>query len=137
MRSIMKMFLFAAAFITLAGSAANAQSFVGGKHPTNLRAVEDQIFHKIIMLPNYGLWDHITYQLNGSTVVLGGSVYSLGTRKEAERVVKRMSCVENLVNNIRDLPPSSFDDQISRQLAISLANTGSLSRYFQELNPSV
>jgi hyperosmotically inducible protein len=137
MRSIMKMFLFAAAFITLAGSAANAQSFVGGKHPTNLRAVEDQIFHKIIMLPNYGLWDHITYQLNGSTVVLGGSVYSLGTRNEAERVVKRIPGVENVVNNIRDLPPSSFDDQIRRQLAISLANTGSLSRYFQELNPSV
>ena len=137
MRSIMK-FLFAAiAFVVLAGTAANAQTFIGGKRPGSLRAMEDQIFHRILMLPNYGVFDHITYQLNGNTVVLGGSVASLGTRKEAERSVKRIPGVENVVNNIRDLPPSSFDDQIRRRLAVSLSDHGGLGRYLAWTNPPV
>ena len=137
MRSIVKNLFIALAFLTLAGGAANAQSFAGGKHPSNLRDTEDQIFHKIVMLPNYGLWDHITYQVNDGTVILGGSTYSLGTKKEAERVVKRVPGVQNVVNNIRELPPSPFDDQIRRELVSRIANMGGLSRYLENVNPPV
>jgi len=137
MKSIMKYFLVAAAFLTFAGTAVNAQSFVGGKRPANLRATEDKIFHEILMLPNYGLFDHITYQVNGGTVVLGGSTISLGTRKAAERVVKRVPGVERVINNIEELPPSSFDEQIRRQLVAQLAQTGNVYRYLQGVNPPV
>ncbi len=131
-------FLFAAvAFVTLAGITANAQTFVGGKRPGNLRSVEDQIFHRVLMLPNYGVFDHITYQVKGSTVVLGGSVASLGTRKEAERSVRRIPGVDSVVNNIRDLPPSSFDDQIRQRLVATLSRSGGLSRYIAWTNPPV
>jgi len=129
--------LAAIAFVVLAGTAANAQTFVGGKRPGSLRAMEDQIFHKILILPNYGVFDHITYQVNGSTVVLGGSVASLGTRKEAERVIKSVPGVERVENNIRDLPPSPSDDRIRRRLATTLANSGGLSRYLAWTNPPV
>ena len=132
----MKIFLISAVFV-MAGTAANAQSFIGGKRPANLQSVEDQIFHKILMLPNYGVFDHITYQINGSTVILGGSTYSLSTRKEAERVVKRIPGVDQVVNNIEDLPPSSFDDQIRHQLVASFERTGSVYRYIQGVNPPV
>ena len=127
----------AAVFVTLDGTAANEQSFAGGIRPDNRRSIEGQIYHKIVMLPNYGLWDHITYQVNGSTVILGGSVYSLGTRKSAERVVRDIPGVDRVVNNIRELPPSSFDDQIRRQLVASIARNGSLYRYLQGVNPPV
>ena len=137
MRSIIKLFLMVAAFVTLAGTAANAQGFVSGKRPANLKSIEDQAYHRILMLPNYGLYDSITVNVNGNTVVLGGSVYSLGTRKEAERVVKRIPGVANVVNNIRELPLSSFDNQIRRQLTVQIARTGGLSRYLQGVNPPV
>jgi hypothetical protein len=137
MRSIVRNLFFALAFLTLAGGAANAQSFAGGKHPSNLRDTEDQIFHKIVMLPNYGLWDHITYQVSGGTVTLAGSTYSLGTKKEAERVVKRVPGVDNVVNNIRELPPSPLDDQIRRQLVVRISEMGGLSRYLETVNPPV
>jgi hyperosmotically inducible periplasmic protein len=137
MRALMKFFLMAAAFVMLAGAAANAQSFIGGKRPANLRAMEDQIFHKILMLPNYGVFDHITYQLNGSTVVLGGSTISLGTKKGAEREVRRIPGVERVINNIEELPPSSFDDQIRRQLVARFERTGNIYRYLQGVNPPV
>lgn len=133
----MKSFLMVAAFVTLAGTAANAQSIVSGKRSSDLRAIEDQVYHRILMLPNYGLYDSITANVNGGTVVLGGNTISLGTRKEAERVVKRIPGVTNVVNNIRELPLSSFDDQIRRQLTVQLARTGGLSRYLQGVNPPV
>lgn len=125
------------AIVGVSVATANAQSVVAGKRPAGQRSLEDQIFKKVLMLPNYGLFDHITFQLNGSTVVLGGSVASLGTSKEAERTVKRIPGVERVVNNIHDLPLSSFDDQIRRQLVYKMASTGALYRYIQGVNPSV
>ena len=133
----MKLFFMVAAFVVMAGTAANAQSIVSGKRPSNLRAVEDQVYHRILMLPNYGLYDSITANVNGGTVILGGHTISLGTRKEAERVVKRIPGVTNVVNNIEELPLSSFDDQIRRQLTAHIARTGGLSRYLDGLNPPV
>jgi osmotically-inducible protein OsmY len=133
----MKLFLMAAAFVTLAGTAANAQGFVSGKRPANVRSIEDQVYHQILMLPNYGLYDSITAKVNGSTVVLGGSVYSLGTSRDAERAVKRIPGVTHVVNNIRELPLSSFDDQIRRQLTMRIARAGGLYRYLQGVNPPV
>jgi osmotically-inducible protein OsmY len=127
----------AVAFVVLAGSAANAQSFVSGKRPSHLRPIEDKVYHEILMLPNYGLYDAITVNMNGGTVILGGHTLSLGTKKQAERVVKRIPGVTNVVNNIRELPPSSFDDQIRRQLTAQIARTGGLSRYLQGVNPPV
>jgi hyperosmotically inducible protein len=137
MKALIKYVFMIAAFFAMAGTAANAQSFVGGKRPAGMRAVEDKIFHEILMLPNYGLFDHITYQMDGNTVILGGDVYSLGTRKGAENRVKRIPGVQRVVNNIRELPPSPSDDRIRRELVRQIARTGGLYRYLQGPNPSV
>jgi hypothetical protein len=138
MRSIARYLFLMIALTAVGAMTVNAQSFAGGRRPSgNLRTLEDQIFRKLITLPYYGVFDHITYQVNGSTVVLGGSVASLGTRKSAERVVKRILGVERVVNNIRDLPPSSFDNQIRRRLVREIAASPGLYRYLQEPNPSV
>jgi osmotically-inducible protein OsmY len=125
------------AIIGVSAAVASAQSVVAGKRPAGQRSLEDQIFKKVLGLPNYGLFDHITFQLNGNTVVLGGSVASLGTSKDAERTVKRIPGVERVVNNIRDLPPSPFDNQIRGRLVRKVANTPGLARYIQGVNPSV
>jgi hyperosmotically inducible protein len=133
----MKLFLMAAAFITLAVTAADAQNIVTRNRPANLKGVEDQVYRRILMLPNYGLYDSITAQVNGSTVILGGHTLSLGTKKEAERVVKRVPGVTNVVNNISELSLSPFDDQIRRQLTFQIARTGGLARYLDGVNPPV
>jgi hyperosmotically inducible periplasmic protein len=136
MKSLIKFIFVAIALVSVAG-VANAQTYAGGKRPDNSRSLEDQIFRKLLRLPNYGLFDHITYELEGNTVILGGSVASLGTRKDAERTVRRIPGVERVVNNIRELPPSSFDNQIRRSLVRQFANSPGLYRYLQGTNPSV
>ena len=42
-----------------------------------------------------------------------------------------------MVNNIKVLPPSPFDDQVRRQTYAAISRTGSLSRYFWEAAPSI
>ena len=137
MKAIIKYLFVVVAFIAMAGTAVEAQNFAGGKRITNSRAIEDKVFKEIIKLPYYGVFDHITYQLNDNTVILGGSVISLGTRKSAERVVARIPGVERVVNNIRELPPSPSDNDIRRQLVRGFGQTGALYRYLQGPNPSV
>lgn len=137
MKAVIRYLFIVAAFIAMAGTAAEAQNFAGGKRVAGSRGIEDKIFKEIIRLPYYGLFDHITYQLNGNTVILGGSVISLGTRKSAERVVKRIPGVERVVNNIRELPPSPSDNDIRRQLVREFSRGGSIYRYLQGPNPSV
>src|SRR5688572_3195172 len=82
------------------------------KAQTPQTEIEQKIFKKIIALPYYGVFDHISYKVDGRTVTLFGKVASLGTKRDAERAIKRIDGIETVVNNIRELPPSSFDNAI-------------------------
>ena len=138
MRSILRSLFLLFAIVAVGGAAAaSAQTFAAGKRLARTDSIEGQVFHNILMLPNYGLFDDITFQVNGGTVTLGGSVLSLGTKREAERSIKRIPGVARVVNNIRELPLSSFDNQIRRSLVSKYANSGGLYRYLQGTNPSV
>jgi hyperosmotically inducible protein len=100
------------------------------------KTIEQKVAHEINMLPYYGVFDHIAFQVSGNTVILNGAVNSLGTRRDAENRVKSISGVANVVNNIRELPPSSFDNAIRRQTLRTFIARGP-SQYFWEPNPDV
>ncbi|MEP6849639.1 MAG: BON domain-containing protein [Acidobacteriota bacterium] len=100
------------------------------------RTVDQQVNRKIHMLTNYGVFDHITFQVNGPVVTLSGKVNSLGTKSEAGASVKRIPGVEKVINNIEYLPPSSFDDSIRQRVLATLAR-GGLGGYFWEANPDM
>lgn len=112
----------------------NAQNYSNGKVST--RSVEQQIYKKLLGLPNYGVFDVIKYQVSGGTVTLTGKIHSLGTRSAAEAAVKRIPGVTEVINNIENLPASSFDDSIRRQ-ALRVFSNYNLSGYFWENNPDV
>jgi hyperosmotically inducible periplasmic protein len=130
MKYIRSFLILSFAFLSLLAFEAKAQ--------TPQTVLEQKIFKKIIGLPYYGVFDHISYKVDGRTVTLYGKVASLGTRKDAERAVKRIDGVETVINNIKELPPSSFDNSIRRQIVREFySRGGSLYRYLQEPNPSV
>lgn len=101
-----------------------------------VKTIEQQITHQIRMLPYYGVFDNITFQVNGGTVTLSGKVISLGTRRDAEASVKLIAGVTRVINNIENLPPSSFDDAIRRATLRTFIQHGP-SQYFWEVNPDV
>lgn len=100
------------------------------------KTIEQKVAHEINMVANYGVFDHITFQVSGKNVTLNGAVNSLGTRREAENRVKSIPGIASVVNNIKDLPPSSFDDAIRRQTLRTFIAHGP-GQYFWEINPDV
>jgi hyperosmotically inducible protein len=96
-----------------------------------------QVRHELVTLPYYGVFDNLAYNIHGNTVTLYGEVVRPTTRSDAERRVKRLSGVGRVVNNIKVLPLSGFDDNIRVATYRSLARTGGLYRYLQGANPSI
>ena len=92
---------------------------------------------KLVTLPYYGVFDNLAYKLEGSTVVLYGQVVQPSTRKDAERRVKKIEGIEQVVNKIEVLPLSQFDDRIRVRAFRALFRTAGLARYGQGVNPSI
>jgi hyperosmotically inducible protein len=108
------------------------------KAQTPQNGLERKVFKELIKLPDYGVFDHIAYKVDGSNVTLYGKVANARNRKDAERWVKDIDGVDTVVNNIQILPLSGFDNSIRQQMLRSFyRNGGSLYRYLQEPNPSI
>lgn len=108
------------------------------KAQTPQNGLERKVFKELIKLPYYGVFDHIAYKVEGNNVTLYGKVANARNRKDAERWVKDIDGVGNIVNNIEILPLSGFDNSIRQQMLRSFyRNGGSLYRYLQEPNPSI
>ena len=136
MRVIKSFLALSAVILAFSLVSVNAQSYAGGNYRGNT-ALEQQIFKRLIALPYYGVFDHIAYKVNGGTVTLYGKVISLGTKRDAANAVRRIPGVVDVVNNIEELPPSSFDNQIRRGILRSFTNSAGLWPYLREPNPSV
>jgi hyperosmotically inducible protein len=96
-----------------------------------------KVRHELVTLPYYGVFDNLAYNINGGTVTLYGQVVRPTTKSDAANRVKRLPGVSRVVNNIKVLPLSSFDDKIRAATYRSLARTGGLYRYLQGANPSI
>lgn len=122
------------AILVFSFAGVNAQSL----SVKNTNQIEQKVFKQLIKLPYYGVFDHISYKVDGNTVYLFGKVNNAVNKKDAERSVKRVQGVDSVVNQIEILPPSPFDDSIRYRTLRTLANDGgSLYRYFLGANPSV
>jgi len=126
MRSVRSLFLIAIAIAGVFAIAVPAQS----------GSIDNQVYHKIRGLTYYNTFDYITWQVNGSTVTLNGKTITLGTKDEAARAVKDIPGVTRVINNIQELPPSSFDDQIRREALRQFESRGP-GQYFGWPNPDV
>ncbi len=75
--------------------------------------MEERIRHQLVMLPFYGVFDNLSFSIEGSnTVVLTGQVTQPILKSDAQAAVKRVEGVQKVVNNIEVLPLSPFDNRI-------------------------
>lgn len=75
-------------------------------------SLTDKVRHELNMLPYYGVFDAITYEVNGDVVTLSGAVHYPVLASDAANVVKGIPGVTSVSNQIEVLPLSRFDDQI-------------------------
>ena len=66
--------------------------------------------HELLMLPYYGVFDDLAFNVEGDTVTLEGAVVKPVLKTDAERAMQHIEGVERVVNNIQVLPPSPLDD---------------------------
>jgi hyperosmotically inducible protein len=95
------------------------------------------VYHAIIMLPYYEVFDYLNFTLQGRTVTLEGAVLRATLKPDAERAVKKVEGVEKVINNIVVLPPSPMDDQIRQSVYRAIYNYGPLFKYKNLPNPPI
>jgi hyperosmotically inducible periplasmic protein len=105
----------------------------------NTSSISEQVRHNLVMLPWYGVFDNLQFQVNGTEVVLSGEVISEHgiTKDDAANAVKKIPGVTNVVNNIEILPPSPFDNQIRRAEYRAIFSQSDLGRYTLGVIPQV
>ena len=91
--------------------------------------IAKEVRHELLMLPYFGVFDNIEFQVNGDTVTLLGSVTRPVLKSDAGNVVKKIEGVSQVDNKIDVLPPSSIDDQLRRQLFHAIYGDPSLEKY--------
>jgi len=88
-----------------------------------------EVRHELLMLPFFGVFDNITYKVEGGTVTLFGQVVRPSLKSDAENSVKRIEGVEQVNNQIEVLPPSPQDDRIRMALFRAIYRSPGLQRY--------
>ncbi len=110
--------------------ALNAARPVGG--------IADEIRHQLLMLPYYGVFDNLEFEVqDDGTVVLSGQAMRPTLKSDAENVVRRLPGVGEIINRIEVLPLSRFDDRIRIAVYRALFSSTQLDRYAMGAIPSI
>jgi hyperosmotically inducible periplasmic protein len=91
--------------------------------------ITKEIQHNILMLPDFGVFDNIAFELKGYDVILLGQVSNPSLKSEAEHAVKRIEGVEHVENRIEILSASPSDDRLRRDVFIAIYRYGPLQHY--------
>jgi hypothetical protein len=106
-----KQLLLGVAFVGLVLVLVNAGIKAQAPTPQAKNTIEE-IRKELLQLPYYSVFDFIAFSYNKGTVTLQGFAYWGPLRTDAERAVKRVSGVDQVIDKIEDLPPSQTDDEL-------------------------
>jgi len=97
----------------------------------------EQVFNAILSTPWYGVFDVISFNLEGNQVLLSGYVVMPMTGITAAKRVAKIAGIEKVINQIETLPLSGMDSSIRRQVYRQVFNTADLYRYAMGAHPSI
>jgi hyperosmotically inducible protein len=111
----------------------------GRTDPAPTGDLADQVRHQLVMIPYYNVFDDLNYSVDNSTgvITLSGDVTRPVVKDDAERSVKHLPGVTKVINNIRVLPLSTFDNRIRMAAYRSIYGFGGLYRYGMGTQPSI
>src|ERR1700682_5951068 len=103
-------FLAAAALFAVPFAYASGPKIERGLEPTGSR--EQKVLHELHMLPYFGVFDDISFRVDGDKVTLLGQVWQPVLKLQTESAIKHIEGVKQVDDHIEVLPLSNFDDQI-------------------------
>ena len=96
-----------------------------------------EVRHELVMLPYYGVFDNLAYNVNGGVVTLYGQVTNPTLKSDAANSVKHIEGVSRVDNQIQVLPLSPMDDQTRRAEFRAIYSDPSLSKYSMQAVPPI
>jgi hyperosmotically inducible periplasmic protein len=123
--------LAALLIFTLSAPAVIAQDPTPGptwSQEDTLRIVKD-VQKKLSGLTNYGVFDWLTFGIQGKTIILRGYASRPILKSDAENAVKNIAGVEKVDNQIAVLPYSPNDDRIRAAVYNRIYTQPSLRKY--------
>jgi hyperosmotically inducible periplasmic protein len=112
--------------------------FAGTGNPP-VQDLASQVRHELVMIPYYSVFDDLSYSVDNSSgvVTLAGDVTRPVVKDDAERSVKRLPGVTQVIDNIRVLPLSTFDNRIRQAEYRAIFGFAGLYRYAMGTQPSI
>jgi hyperosmotically inducible periplasmic protein len=108
------------------------------RDPAQMRQrLEREVRHELVTLPYYDVFDNLSFQVNGTHVILSGQVVRPTLKSSAENVVKDIEGVEKVTNNIEVLPVSPNDDRIRIAVYRAIYSHTALQRYSLRAVPPI
>jgi hyperosmotically inducible protein len=97
------------------------------------RAVQKQVLN----YAHFTIFDSVNTQINDGNVVLTGWVTMPYKSTDIERRVSRVDGVTHVVNNIKTLPVSQFDDSLRLRIARAIYSSPHFRGYGSMVNPPI
>lgn len=132
--------IVAAVMLASVTVASNSEAWQKGKPDVarvHARLVQE-VRHQLIMLPYYGVFDDLSFEIKGlDTVVLEGQVTRPTLKSDAERAVSRIEGAGKIINHIEVLPLSPNDDRIRLATYRAIYSKPGLDRYALRAVPPI
>ena len=116
---------FAALVVGIVFALSAAQTALRGDEKSSV----EEIRKELLQLPYYGVFDFLAFSYDKGTVSLMGYAYHGTLKHDAVRAAKRASGVDQVVDQIEELPVSQFDDELRWRTYYAIYRDPFLSRY--------
>jgi hyperosmotically inducible protein len=126
-------------FLAAAALFAVPFAYASGPAPVQkpAKTLDEKVRHEINMLPYYGVFDNLSFRVDGDKVTLFGQVWQPVLKADTESAVKHIEGVKQVDDQIEVLPLSTFDDQIRRSTYRAIYGFGPLNRYVLGVHPAI
>ena len=84
---------------------------------------------RLVKLPGYSVFDNLAARIEGSKIILTGQVVDPKLKSNAEAVMKKISGVVCVQNDVELLPTSPSDDQLRKATYRAIYSDPNLARY--------
>jgi hyperosmotically inducible protein len=124
-------------FLATAALLAAPFAYASGPKVEKVGSLEESVRHELNMLPYYGVFDDISFRVDGDKVTLTGEVWQPVLKLQTESAIKHIDGVREVDDQIEVLPLSKFDDQIRWSTYRAIYGYGPLSRYRLGTHPAI
>ena len=108
-----------------------------GAAPVKEDRIQREVRHELVTLSRYGVFDNISYRVDGTEVTLMGQVVEPVLKDDAGNAIKGIEGVTRVNNQIEVLPVSPMDWNIRRAVYRAIYGDPGLSRYAFQAVPSI